>query len=226
MSRLIITADDYGYSARYDAGILAAAQAGALDAVSAFAARSGAEAEELLDTGVAVGLHLDLGAAAGAPRAGPAERQRAWAAIERQVAAFRRRFGRDPAHLDGHHHGHAREGLGPLICDLAEDLGTPVRSINPRQRRLLRCRGIATPDLLIGRVDEREPALPSELEDDERALGAVGAVEWMVHPGYADPAAGSSYDAGREEDLELLLAWEPPPWLERGTHAEVLDATA
>jgi hypothetical protein len=30
--------------------------------------------------------------------------------------------------------------------------------------------------------------------------------EWIVHPGHPDPGAASSYDRGRGEDLELLLA--------------------
>jgi hypothetical protein len=41
----------------------------------------------------------------------------------------------------------------------------------------------------------------------------------MVHPGRPDPDSGSSYDGGREDDLEFLLGWTPPEGVRRSTHA-------
>ena len=203
MRHLIITADDYGYAPRYDEGILEAARAGAVDAASAMVDRPGLDPEPLLESGVEVGLHLDLGVPCDAPRAGPGERSHAAAELERQHDRFVELFGRPPAYLDGHKHCHARQGLGVVVSDFAVVRGLPVRSIDPRHRRLLRCRGVATPDLLIGRLQERAPALPEELdrEGDARAVADGDLVEWMVHPGRSDPGSGSSYDAGREEDL-------------------------
>lgn len=220
MATLIITADDYGYSRRYDEGILHAAREGAVGAVSSFVTRDGLDPGALLETGVEVGIHLELATGASAPRAGPRDRELAASQIDEQLRAFERLYGRPPAYLDGHHHGHAREGLGVLVCDTAVAAGLPVRSISPRHRRLLRCRGVATPDLLVGRTDERDPVLPAVLaEPASSAPGEQRVVEWMVHPGYADPEAGSSYDRGREQDLELLLAFEPPAGYVRGDHA-------
>lgn len=219
---LIITADDYGYTPRYDEGILEAARAGAVDSVSAMVDGDGLGPAPLLESGVEVGLHVDLGTPVDASRARPEERRRAAAELERQRERFVELFGRPPAYLDGHHHCHAREGLGVVVSDFAVAHGLPVRSINARHRRLLRCRGVATPDLLVGRLQEREPALPVEL-DPRRGAGAIAAgdvVEWMVHPGRSDPGSGSSYDAGREEDLELLLAFSAPDGFRRSTHAE------
>src|SRR5436190_52649 len=57
---LIITADDYGYARGYDEGIVEAAGAGALDAVSAMVLREGIEPKPLLGTGTEIGLHLEL----------------------------------------------------------------------------------------------------------------------------------------------------------------------
>jgi predicted glycoside hydrolase/deacetylase ChbG (UPF0249 family) len=224
--KLIITADDYGYRPRYDEGILAAARAGAVDAVSAFSLRPELRPEPLLETGVEIGLHLDLAAPGDAPRATELDRERAGADIWIQYERFIRHFGRPPAYLDGHHHGHARDGLGVVVADIAVARGLPVRSVNPRQRRLLRCRGVATPDLLVGRLSDEEPPLPAELADAAAvaALGAGAVVEWMVHPGRRDPDSRSAFDAGREQDLELLMGWEPPPGLERATHAALADA--
>lgn len=219
--QLILTADDYGYSRRYDEGILTAARAGALDAVSAFATREALGPEPLLATGVEVGLHLDLGAPATAARADEVTRERAEGAAREQLRRFAERFGREPAYLDGHHHCHARGGLGVMISDLATEHDLPVRSVDARHRRLLSCRGVRTPDLLVGRLVEGEPVVPAELASD--ALPEVAVIEWMVHPGYADAAAGSDYDAGREEDLAILLEWTPPEKLRRASHGAALD---
>jgi predicted glycoside hydrolase/deacetylase ChbG (UPF0249 family) len=217
MGTLIITADDYGYSDRYDDGMIEAAGAGAVDSVSAFVTRSARGPEPLLATGVEVGLHLDLGFRGDAPRARPGDRLAAQRALEAQCSAFEETFGRRPTYLDGHHHCHRREGLGVVISDFAVSHALPVRSTDPRHRRLLRCRGVATPDLLVGRIAEGEPILPTELAS--AAPPVQGVVEWMVHPGRPDPDSGSSYDGGREDDLEFLLGWTPPEGVRRSTHA-------
>ncbi len=218
---LIITADDYGYSPRYDEGICEAAAAGALDSVSAMVLRPGLESGPLLATGVEIGLHLELAGDAGTPRADATERARAAKAIRSQIERFEKRFGRTSAYLDGHHHCHARAGLGVVVADIAQARGLPVRSIDPRQRRLLRCRGVATPDLLIGRLSESEPSLPAQLATGQLPAGVT---EWMVHPGRPDPDSGSSYDAGRLEDLELLHSFSPPAGVRRATHRLALHA--
>lgn len=219
MTTLIISADDYGYRPAYDAGILEAARAGAVDAVSAFSLPPGLDPEPLIETGVEIGLHLDLASGAEAPRATDEDRVQAAAEIWRQLERFISRFGDRPAYLDGHHHSHARDGIGVVISDIAVSLELPVRSINPRHRRLLGCRGVATPDLLIGRTSESEAALPPELASDQLPEGVI---EWMVHPGRRDPRSESSFDAGREEDLELLLRFQVPAGVQRSTHRKAL----
>ena len=186
--KLRITADDYGYAPSYDAGILAAARAGALDAVSAMVLRD-PDPAPLLESGVEIGLHLEpLGLAP----------------LDQQWKRFEDVFGRAPAHVDGHKHCHAAPG-GPAlaVAKLARARGVAVRSVSPRHRRLLRCQGVATPDRLVGRLSEDEPALPSEISAWLDGRPPEGLTEWMVHPGYA--GGGSSFDRGREEDLELLL---------------------
>src|SRR3954464_8770117 len=74
---LIITAADFGYSPRYDEGIVEAADAGAVDSVSVMVNRNRLDPELLLETGAETGLHLDLplelteGQGAGALGPGP-----------------------------------------------------------------------------------------------------------------------------------------------------------
>jgi chitin disaccharide deacetylase len=217
---LIITADDYGLWPSYNRGILEAARRGAVDAVSAMVERAHCAPGPLRETGVEVGLHVDFEGRWGA-RSGAAARS----ALAIQLDRFSRLFQSWPAYLDGHHHCHARPELATPVAKAAAQLGIAVRSVGEQHRRLLWDRGIPTQDHLIGRLRSGDPQPEAEL----RTLPA-GVTEWIVHPGYRDPASGSSYDAAREEDLNLLLRLNLREgaggaiWGEarRATHAEAL----
>src|SRR5215211_6793904 len=206
---LIITADDYGYSPRYDEGIVEAAGAGAVDSVSVMVTRGPLNRGPLLATGVEVGLHLELPEELTAgPRAGPGERDAALGELRDQLQRFESAMGRPPAYLDGHRHCHAHTGLAAPVAREAARRGLPVRSIDADHRRILRRERVATPDRLICRYSEEpEGALPGGLRpvvEGERALPR-GITEWMVHPGHPDLRSDSGYDQAREEDLDLLL---------------------
>jgi predicted glycoside hydrolase/deacetylase ChbG (UPF0249 family) len=188
-ARLLITADDYGYSPEYNRGIVEAARAGAIDAVGAMVMRPWCDPAPLLDAGAEIGLHLERSAPVGL-----------------QVERFERLFGGPPAFLDGHHHCHAEPGLEGDAIHHALRLGVRVRSIDPPQRLRLAGAGVATPARLIGRLEAGEPLLPPEVAAVEGGAEAVaGLTEWMTHPGHPDPGAGSGYDAARAADLEELL---------------------
>jgi predicted glycoside hydrolase/deacetylase ChbG (UPF0249 family) len=219
--RLIITADDWGYSPHFNAGIEEAARAGAVDAVSVLVLRSACDPAPLLECGVEVGLHLELPGAAGHDEMLEAPR--------RQAAAFEAMFGSRPAYIDGHHHCHAALPLATAVEDLALELRVPVRAVGEDHRFRLEERGIASPDRLVGRMHEREPAMPRMLTAAILGGGLPwGATEWAVHPGHRDPEAGSSYDSGREEDLALLLRLAEDETLgpARATHRVALAAAA
>jgi chitin disaccharide deacetylase len=221
---LIITADDYGYSPRYDDGIVEAATAHAVDSVSVMVKRGPLDADPLLATEVELGLHLEL---AEVERVGVAEREDALRELERQLDAFESALGRPPAYLDGHRHCHARPGLAEALGREAADRGLPVRSAGADHRRVLRDAGAATPDRLIGRYSEEpDGALPLELRPVVEEDGELpdGVTEWMVHPGHPDPESESGYDQAREEDLDLLLSLCLLPALTsaRLTHAAAL----
>jgi predicted glycoside hydrolase/deacetylase ChbG (UPF0249 family) len=218
---LVITADDYGYRPAYDAGILEAVEAGAVDAVSAMVGH-GVDPEPLLATRVEIGLHLELGEMPHSGPTGPVEREVVIDALHEQLGRFEDLFGRAPAYLDGHHHCHARPGLAPEIARIATRRNLPVRSVDARHRRLLRGVGVPTADRLVGRLSESEPPLPAELARVlEGGDPPPGVTEWMVHPGHRDPHGASSFDAAREQDLELVvdLAHELGRSFRRGTHA-------
>lgn len=216
MQNLIISADDYGYADGYDQGILEAARAGAIDAVSVMVRRGPIDAPALDATAVETGLHLELEPDVGRP------------SVLMQIEAFKGAFGRLPAFLDGHHHAHAAPGIAITVGQVAAERGLAVRSVDEAHRRLLQRLGVKTPDLLVGRLRESEPAMPPELE--ALMMGAeppdAAIVEWMVHPGHTDRASGSSFDAGREQDLRLLvdLLDSGPLRGLRATHAAALGA--
>lgn len=204
---LIITADDFGLRPSYDAGILEAVRAGAVDAVSVMALRVRSSVPEQLSVwNGAVGLHAEAG-----PN-GLLERGE----VERQLEAFARVAGRPADYLDGHHHCHADPRIAAEVVALAAELDLPVRSVSDEHRVLLRSAEARTPGRLVGRYDEREPALPAELESLP-----PGWTEWMVHPGHPDPTAGSSYDAGRGEDLATLLTLRLPPGIRRSDQRQL-----
>jgi predicted glycoside hydrolase/deacetylase ChbG (UPF0249 family) len=217
--RLIITADDWGYSERYNAGILEAAEAGAVDAVGAMILRPACEPGPLTGSGVEVGLHLEVPEGSGEAELPELPR--------RQSAMFESTFGRAPAYLDGHLHCHVTAPLAAAVEDLALELGVSVRAIDAEHRLRLRERGIGCVDRLTGRMGEDEPALPRlvAMAMEARSLPS-GVTEWIVHPGHADPEAGSRYDAGRAEDLEVLLELARDDFLAaaRTTHAAALSS--
>jgi predicted glycoside hydrolase/deacetylase ChbG (UPF0249 family) len=222
----VISADDYGYARAYDRGLVEAAMAGAIDAASTMVLRDGCDPEPLLASGVEIGLHLELpGELTQGDQAGAGEREEAVAALRDQLDRFEGLFGRPPAYLDGHHHCHATPGLASALARVARDRSLPVRLVSPRHRRLLRCLGVATPDRLVGRTSEGEPAIPPEIQATLEGEPPLGVTEWMVHPGYPDPAAGSRFDAAREEDLATLLGLATDPRLVplRRTHAQALS---
>ena len=215
MDALIITADDYGYAPAYDRGILEAVEAEAIDAVAVMTAREGLDPWPLATKEIELGLHLEL----------PEARGSALEALEAQLEAFRAAFRRDPAFIDGHKHCHARPAVALAVARRAAELGAAVRSVDDGHRARVRSAGARTPDRLTGRVGEREPALPDEVNDLLiGGEGCPGVVEWMVHPGHADASSGSSYNQGRDEDLRLLLRLTEEPALRRvrATHARAL----
>lgn len=199
--RLIITADDFGLWPSYDAGMLDALRADLVDAVSVMVLRLGSLPEELREWGGAVGLHVEAGADGSL---------RGREEVERQLEAFAGLVGEPADYLDGHHHCHAEPPVAGDVAELAAELDLPVRPVSEQHRALLRRAGVRTPDRLIGRYEQSEPVLPAELD----ALGP-GWTEWMVHPGRADPASGSSYDAGRGEDLTALRGLQLPEGVTR-----------
>jgi len=185
-SCVIVTADDYGYAPSYDEGIIEAAGAGAVDAVGVMVGRR-PDPSPLLGAPVDIGVHLEGGEA-----------------VVDQLTAFERLFGGPPAFIDGHKHWHSTPRVADEVAAFAARGGIPVRSVDPRHRRMLRAAGVATPDLLVGRIAENEPPIPPPIAAALAGEPPARVIEWMTHPGFA--GGPSAYDAGREEDLAIVIA--------------------
>jgi chitin disaccharide deacetylase len=175
LRRLIVNADDFGYSRGVNRGIAEAHERGIVTSASlmvdraaaAEAAEYGRDHEEL-----GVGLHVDL--------RHWRVRRRPWSLVWsagqlrrlvasevcRQLERFRALLGRDPTHLDSHHHRHRQAPIRPIF------------EADPAS---------ITPAALV--------ALLEKLPD--------GVVELGCHPGYADDL-DTWYRNERVQEVEAL----------------------
>jgi chitin disaccharide deacetylase len=186
---LIVNADDFGLSHGVNRGIVEAHEHGIVTSASLLVnARAAGEAAVYgrEHTRLSVGLHVDLGPARrrwlrrARARRGEVSPERAAAALERQLARFRRLVGRDPTHLDSHHHVHRVAALRPIFVDAADRLGVPLRHVDPE----VRFRGDFYGHTAEGRP-EPDAITPEALI---RLLEQLpdGIVELGCHPGFPD----------------------------------------
>ncbi len=174
--RLVVCADDYGFTPGISRGIRELLAARRISATSVMAGCDAWATEASALRSVAgdadIGLHVTLtdqrpiGAMplfapggrfppmpavykAGIARSLPLDEIRA--EIERQLAAFVEHYGAPPAHIDGHHHVHQLPGVRDIVVELAARIGggrTWVRSGSEPIPRIVR-RGIAASKALV-----------------------------------------------------------------------------
>lgn len=230
--KLIVNADDFGYTPGVTRGILRAHRDGIVTATTLMAtapdtegAAKAARADRTLD----VGVHLvftygrPLTPADRVPslltgagefprvsdllRAGQPRADEALVEARAQYARVRQLLGRDPTHIDTHHWVHDLPALEDAVIALAKETGAAARTHDGRQRARFRDAGVRTPDRF---VREYQHAGKIGLE---RLLGLLealaedaGVIELMCHPGEPDEAllSGSSYAAERAVELEAL----------------------
>jgi chitin disaccharide deacetylase len=121
---LIINGDDFGLSHGVNDGIVEAHTRGVLTSASLMvnasaAAEAAAHAQQ--HPRLSVGLHfVDDSPELDDPGYAAAE-------FAKQLERFRELIGRDPTHVDSHHHVHARKGRITTFARLVEPLGVPLR---------------------------------------------------------------------------------------------------
>lgn len=223
---LIVNADDFGLTQGVSAGILAAHHWGMVTSTTALVNReiSPEQVRAALDSGIGIGLHVNLTLGAPITRASSLvdgagrfirdARQAAARAgvrdVEGEVAAqierFATLFGRPPTHLDTHHHVGLYPPVRDVVLGCAARLGVPVRSQNPTARSMARSTGLATPDHFFGESG------PGPYWTPERTIAHLkrlppGISEFMTHPGYCDDELSySRYSRQRETELVGLGA--------------------
>jgi len=125
MRLLIVNGDDFGLSPGVNEGILAAHTSGILTSTSMMVfAPAAAEAADAasMHPGLSVGMHFVADGSVDLDD--PAQ---AHAAFQRQLGRFRELVGRDPTHVDSHHHVHSQFGRMPVFGVLVQPLGVPLR---------------------------------------------------------------------------------------------------
>jgi len=230
---LIVNADDWGIDAATTEAIRECLEAGAVTSVSAmvFMVDSERAAGVAVAGGFPVGLHINLtegftadavdgrvrGRQARLARyfAGPKWRMwgfsaRLFAEIERaiadQLAEFRRLYGHEPSHLDGHHHVHqslsvlfartlpAGARMRPSFTFAAGEKSLANRAVRGLLNRAMRAR-FATPRYFFA-IEDVHPKLGGAGLEEALALAGGSTVELMTHPADA-----------QERTILLSQAW-------------------
>jgi predicted glycoside hydrolase/deacetylase ChbG (UPF0249 family) len=216
--QLIVNADDFGFSAGINRGIIKAFEDGIVTSTSFMVRWPHSEGAALYARAhplLSVGLHFDLGewVHRGGQRhalyeVGPeGDAGAIQAEFDSQVAQFRRLIGRDPTHLDSHQHVHFQEPARSIVIAGAQTLGVPLRHVTPT---------IHFCGEFYGQDSEGE-TLEKLLQVDylvEILRGLPnGTTELMCHPGLGDDI-GSVYGTERTREVEILRDPRVPKVLE------------
>ncbi|MFF2877105.1 chitin disaccharide deacetylase [Gottfriedia sp. NPDC057991] len=234
MTKLIVNADDFGYSKGVNYGIIEAHLNGIVNSatmmMNMYAVEHGIELAKLHPT-LGLGVHLVLTAGKplltdlqtivdqnGAflknsywydnPVANVEEVEKEWDA---QIQKFLS-FGLKPSHLDSHHHVHMIPILHPVIAKLSQKYDLPVR-ISPKSQ----IDGITpfTHQLLTDFYGSDIPVNYFETIED-RINNSIESVEVMVHPALIDNHLknGTSYCFERLTELDILTNSKLPEGVE------------
>lgn len=230
--KLVVNADDLGYTPGVTRGIVRAHRDGIVTAATLMvnapdtdgAARAARETPTL-----DVGVHLvftygrpltdparipSLVDADGRfPRVSDVTRERradgdeVFAEARAQYERARELLGREPTHLDTHHWIHDVPGIEEGVAALAKETGAALRAHDPAQRDRFRARGIRTTDRFVREFQHTGSIdVAALLALLERIAAERGVIELMTHPGDPDAAllAGSTYAAERGVELATL----------------------
>lgn len=231
--RLIVNADDFGYTPGVTRGVAQAHREGIVTATTLMTnapdsdgAGRTARATPSLDVGVHIvftygrplsatervrSLVNDEGAFPRVSDLLRTGRPRSEEALLEARAQYERAcvlIGREPTHLDTHHWVHDLPPLEDAMLALAKETGTALRAHDGRQRSRFRDAGVRATDRFVREYQHAGAigvdSLVALLE--HLADQEAGTVELMCHPG--DPDAplleGSTYAAERGVELRTL----------------------
>lgn len=186
LKRLIVNADDLGFAAGINRGILEAHERGIVTSTSLMVdCRGATEGAEIArrTPSLSVGLHTVLDRRDELT----VTAESCDAELERQLNRFEQLVGGRPTHIDSHHHTHRDPRIHDVFVAFADRHALPMRELTVRHSAdYYGEHAIGVESLLdiLGR-----------LEDGDTELGC--------HPGYAD-GLESRYVAPRERELKTL----------------------
>ena len=204
---LIVNADDFGLSRGVNRGIAAAHEEGIVTSASLMVKQAGAEeaaAYTRRQPALDVGLHVELQEVrrsrlrpwSRSRRGGPAQLDEVRVEVEEQLTRYRELMGKDPSHLDSHHHRHRYEPARSVLLEMTRRLGIPLRESDEKIRF---CGDF------YGQQKGRpwpEGIQPSALVELLESL-PPGVTELCTHPGYADDV-DTHYKRERAVEVETL----------------------
>lgn len=229
MTRLIVNADDLGYSEGVDRGIARAHREGIVTSATLMANTADPERVAEVARGLSsldIGVHLVL--TSGRPLSHPErvpslvdgegsftrDRGEAGRRTEEILLEYRAQYarareilGRVPTHLDTHHWLQSLPVAFDAFAALARETGAAARAQDGRERDRLAAMGVRSPEVF--RRDFYDPRTSaSDLRRILVEIAALGDVtaELMCHPAEADPdlEARSSYARQRYRELATL----------------------
>jgi len=232
--KLIVNADDFGYSESISAGIMRAHRDGIVTATTLMTnaphtngAAKLARATPSLDVGVHLVLTFDrpLADIELVPTlvdkdgrffrplellARDVDREEALLEYRAQYRKARELLGREPTHVDSHHWVHDHPALEWAISRLAHETGVAARIHSDEQRDRLRAHGVRTPDHFVREFQhEGKVGVDTLLALLERIAKKSGVTELMCHPGEPDEALARRSGYARERATELATLTDP-----------------
>ena len=233
--RLVVNADDFGYTPGVSAGILRAHRSGIVTSTTLMANApdtSGAARLARQTPALVVGVHLVctygrpltdparvpslVGADGAFPRvtelirSGQPRADEALVEFRAQYARVRELVGREPSHVDTHHWVHDLPPLEDAVLALATETGCAVRTHDGRQRGRFRDAGIRTTDRFVREFQHGGAIHVDALLDLLERLGVEsGTAELMCHPADPDAMLLSTSSYARERGMELETLTDP-----------------
>lgn len=200
MRFMIVNADDLGYGAGVNSGILEAHDRGVVTSASLMVNTSGTEQavrEAAERPGLSLGLHVNFTNEAGrlVEFDDPAVCRKE---LRRQFDRFVALTSRQPTHLDSHQHVHRFPACLPSFRELAEQHDVPLRDHSPvTYKGSFYAQweyGVSEPAHVS--LEALERIVRNELHD--------GIYELACHPGHYDPEQSYVYHQDRECELATL----------------------
>lgn len=225
MTKLIVNADDFGYSKGVNLGIIEAYTNGIVTSTTLMVNMPhGEHAAKLAkvhsDLGVGIHLVLTCGSPVSADvpslvdKHGQFHSQRQLFSlaeaphVERELKAQIETFfalGLHPTHIDSHHHVHAHEIIAPIVARLAKQYGLPVRQASNDSTKNAVEQCLHATERFLANFYGAGVTKGNLLRMLDEAKGC-DTVEMMCHPAYVDAELlnGSSYNVQRVRELEIL----------------------